>query len=298
MTTSTSDSLPAKLQSFADRFGERLSTMLTADGDAPERLIEAMRYSLLSPGKRLRPFLVVESCALCGGDFDDAFAAAAAVEMVHAFSLIHDDLPSMDDDELRRGQPTNHKKFGEAVAILAGDALLTLAFEVVVAESADPRIGGRLALELARGTGWCGIIGGQAADILGEGHPASQATVEYIHRRKTAALFECSMRMGAISAGAADDAVSALGTYGRDMGLAFQIADDLLDVSSTRSRMGKAVGKDANRAKQTFPACVGIDASRKAADELVERACASLDMFGDKAETLRQLAGFAVSRGR
>ena len=298
MATSTDHKLPDGLIEFADRFGDRLSQLIAEDGDAPATLIEAMRYSLLAPGKRLRPFLVVRCCELCGGGFDDAFAAAAAVEMVHAFSLIHDDLPAMDDDDLRRGRLTNHKKFGEAMAILAGDALLAMAFDVLGERAGGTERSGRLAAELARSVGWRGMIGGQAADILGESQPPSLESVQYIHVRKTAALFECSTRMGAISAGAAEETVDVLGRFGQKLGLAFQIADDLLDVSAQQADMGKAVGKDAKKGKQTYPECVGIEASRAAADTAVAQACESIEPFGERAECLRQLARFAIRRDR
>lgn len=296
MATSTDQQLPEGLTEFADQFGDRLSQLIVENGDAPALLIQAMRYSLLAPGKRLRPFLVVRCCELCGGDFDDAFAAAAAVEMVHAFSLIHDDLPAMDDDDLRRGRLTNHRKFGEAMAILAGDALLAMAFEVLGDQAGSPERSGRLSAELARSVGWRGMIGGQAADILGESQPPSLESVQYIHVRKTAALFECSARMGAICAGAEAESVDALGRFGQKLGLAFQIADDLLDVSARQADMGKAVGKDAKKGKQTYPQCVGTKASRDEAGMAVKRACESIEQFGERAEGLRQLALFAMGR--
>ena len=296
MTITMNDTFPDGLHAFAEAFGERLSAVVGVHTDAPGRLIEAMRYSLLAPGKRLRPYLVVQCCTLCGGGVDDAFAAAAAVEMVHAFSLIHDDLPAMDDDDLRRGRATNHRRFGEAMAILAGDALLALAFETLADVDRDGFPAGRLIGELARGAGACGMIGGQAADILGEQQPPAIETVRYIHRCKTACLFEAAARMGAICANAADDAVNRVGTYGRKMGLVFQIADDLLDVSATRQAMGKAVGKDAAKSKQTYPACVGVDQSRETAEQLVAQACTVLEPFGDGAAPLMKLARYAARR--
>ena len=291
-----SSSVASVLRAFAEDFSERLSRLVTASQNVPPVLREAMRHSLLAPGKRLRPFLVCRCCTLVGGGPEDAYPAAAAMEMTHAFSLVHDDLPAMDDDDLRRGQFTCHRKFGEGVAILAGDALLALAFETLATHLADPRISVALVVELARGAGWEGMIGGQTADLEGEEQPPDLDCVRYIHERKTAALMESACRMGAIAGGADQEVTSRLGRFGRQLGLAFQIADDLLDVTSTAEQMGKKVGKDAARQKQTYPACVGMKQSRALAEEAVAAAVASLGEFGPQADDLRSLARFTVAR--
>ena len=221
--------------------------------DAPPRLIEAIRYSLLAGGKRLRPALVLESCIACGGRADDesAIAAAVAIELIHTFSLVHDDLPAMDDDDLRRGRATNHKVFGEALAILAGDAMVTLAFETIATTAA-------LVKELARASGPCGMIGGQVLDIEGENSDLSRSELERIHRMKTGALLTCACRMGAIAANAAASRLGAITTYGNHLGLAFQIVDDILDVTSTPEQLGKKTNKDAGSGKNTYPRLIGI----------------------------------------
>jgi geranylgeranyl pyrophosphate synthase len=284
------------LSTFAEAFTRRLSDFVTTNDGAPEVLKEAMRYSLLAPGKRLRPFLVHRSCQLVGGDAESAFAPGAALEMVHAFSLIHDDLPAMDNDDLRRGLPTNHKKFGEATAILAGDGLLALAFETLSGCVGDPVKAVALTAELARGTGWCGMIGGQVADLLGESQRPDLSTVRNIHARKTGALIRAACRMGGIAGGAVSGEIERLGEFGRRLGLAFQIADDILDVSSTSDRLGKTAGKDAAQRKQTYPACVGLSASRAAAGEEIEAAIQALDGFGPAADDLRALARYCLAR--
>lgn len=287
---------PEFLRPFATAFDEHLAAYLTPSGDVPPELLEAIRYSALAPGKRLRPYLVTRCCELVGGAVADAWPVAAAVECVHAFSLIHDDLPAMDDDDLRRGQPACHKKFGEATAILVGDALVVLAFEILAREVEDRAVAGQLVLELAAGTGWSGMIGGQTADVLGSSKAPSVELAEYIHERKTARLFEISCRLGAIAGHAQANAVAALGRFGQMMGRAFQIADDLLDVTSTAKALGKEAGKDAGAGKQTFPRCVGTEQSRIAAHDAVEAAVAALGVFGPEADDLRALARYVVDR--
>lgn len=323
------DSEPAKpgrgavvrsLQEFAAGFDAALKAYLPLqDGLSP--LVEAMRYSALAPGKRLRPYLVARCCDLAGGwdryskdnlcgttpgappagdrshTLHPAMHVAAAVECVHVFSLIHDDLPAVDDDDLRRGQPTSHKVYGEANAILAGDALLSLGFELLVRHTADARIAVRLVRELAEAVGAAGMIGGQAADIAQEKRPPDLSLVKAIHARKTARLIEASCRLGVIYADGGDDILEALGRYGRGLGRAFQITDDLLDVTATREALGKAVGKDAKSCKQTYPGCVGIDKSRRAAAEASQQALAALADFDQDADELRALARFVVERG-
>ncbi|MEE9295001.1 MAG: farnesyl diphosphate synthase [Phycisphaerae bacterium] len=284
------------LKRWAVQFDGRFAAVFEDAADVPAALVEAMRYTALAGGKRLRPYLVTRCCVLCGGSDEDAAPAAAAVECVHTFSLVHDDLPAMDDDDFRRGLPAAHKQFGEATAILAGDALLTLAFELIAEHTPDPARSAVMVLELARGTGWRGMIGGQAVDILGEGQGPSRETAHSIHDRKTAALFETSCKLGGLAAGAGQSVVETLGRYGRRLGHAFQIADDLLDVTATAEQMGKRVGKDSGAGKHTYPAAVGIDASRKAAQESADAAVASLADFGPEADDLRALAGFVIQR--
>jgi len=222
--------------------------------------------------------------------------AAVAIECVHAFSLVHDDLPAMDDDDLRRGRPTCHKAYGEGMAILAGDALLTLAFEILSTRTDNVRTAMAAVRELARATGWSGMIGGQTIDILSENEPPQQSLVERIHALKTARLFECSARLGAISAEADEPRASAAGAFGHQLGLAFQIADDLLDVTGNAQQLGKSVSKDAIAGKQTYPAAVGLEASFKAADQAARQAIETLNIFGPCSEDLRELARFVVER--
>ena len=260
------------------------------------RLAESVEYSLGQGGKRLRPILVLEACGVCGGSEERAVAAALAVECVHTFSLVHDDLPAMDDDDLRRGVATNHKVFGEAVAVLAGDWLLGHAFELLSGDRVEAGIRGPLAAALARGT--LGMISGQGADIDSEGLPPEVSRVEYIHAHKTAALTEACCVMGARCASGGDEAVESMGRYGRHLGFAFQIADDLLDRTSTAAVLGKRAGKDAGAAKQTYPAACGVDESRARAKREIDEALDALRDFGAAADNLRGLARFVIARDR
>jgi geranylgeranyl diphosphate synthase type II len=259
-------------------------------------LAEAMNYAVVGGGKRVRAFLVTRACELCGGSAEESEPAAVAIECIHAFSLVHDDLPAMDDDDLRRGRPTCHRAFGEAVAILAGDGLNTLAFEILATQTKDPERAVAAVAELANATGWAGMIGGQTTDILSETKPTQLELVEEIHRYKTARLIECAARLGAIAAGASREQQEALGLYGRHLGLAFQIADDLLDVTGTQEQMGKSVSKDAGAGKQTYPAAVGMDASREMAGRVAQQAIDSLADFGTEADDLRHLVRFVIER--
>jgi geranylgeranyl pyrophosphate synthase len=293
---SSPQDLSQRLQAFAAEFDSHFQEYLSAQQDVPPRLLEAVRYSALAPGKRIRPYLVRRCCELVGGSADDAWPAAAAIECVHAFSLVHDDLPAMDDDDLRRGRPTSHKKFGEAVAILAGDALVVLAFELLARHVRDSNLSATLSLELAQGAGWSGMIGGQTADIEGQSKPPGLELAKYIHERKTARLFESACRMGAMVGRTRVDAVDSLGQFGRMLGQAFQIADDLLDLTSSAEAMGKDVGKDAEASKQTYPQCMGIDASRRAAREATNAAIAELEAFGTAADDLRALSRWLADR--
>jgi geranylgeranyl diphosphate synthase, type II len=277
--------------------------------DAPPALAEAMGYSLLAPGKRLRPLLVLLSAKATGGSIVLGMPAACAVEMVHAYSLIHDDLPAMDDDDLRRGQPTCHKKFGEALAILAGDALLTGAFQVL-ADGCPPATATVSIAELARAAGAVGMVGGQTLDLGADGKvpmtdpPQTIADLEGIHLRKTGALFLASVRLGLFAAqgerpGGPDPmARAALDQFGSAFGLAFQVADDLLDVEGSAAAAGKRVGKDAARGKLTFPGLLGIDGSRRRVRELYAESAGALEALGSPARPLAELARVVTERDR
>jgi len=276
---------------------------------APPAIAEAMGYSLLAPGKRLRPLLAILACEATGGKAEQAIPAACAVEMVHTYSLIHDDLPAMDDDDLRRGLPTCHKKYGEALAILAGDALLTGAFQLLT-EGYPPRTAAVSCQELARGAGASGMIAGQVLDLAAEGKvpmtapPRTAGDLEGIHRRKTGALFQTSLRLGLFAAqgeqpNGPDPAIrDALDRFGRAFGLAFQITDDLLDVHGSSDRTGKRVGKDAARGKLTFPGLLGVDESRRRVKDLAIEAGLAIDGLGSAARPLADLARFVTDRDR
>lgn len=266
------------------------------DADCPARLREAIEYSLLAPGKRLRPQLVLMACELCGGNYRDALPAAVAVEMIHAYSLVHDDLPAMDNDDLRRGRPTCHKQFDEATAILVGDALQARAFEMLATGIREPSSAARCCAELASAVGAEALVGGQAADLASEFQECTLAQLEAIHRRKTGALFRVSLRLGAIIADASDQQLAALDDYADNLGLAFQVVDDLLDVSGNENKMGKRLGKDSAKGKNTYPAILGESASRELTEKLIEQACNALEIFGEKATPLRELAVFVRHR--
>jgi len=266
-----------------------------------ERLREAMRYSVLGGGKRLRPVLVYATGECLGASLDQLDAAAAAVEFVHVYSLVHDDLPAMDDDDLRRGRPTCHRAFDEATAMLAGDALQALAFDVLAGPDDDVAIpaAARLAMLrlLSRSAGTAGMAGGQAIDLASVGARLSAQAVENMHRRKTGALIQGSVLIGATAAGLSAGAqFEALRRYGADIGLAFQIQDDILDVEGDATLLGKATGADAARSKPTYPSTVGIDAARKRALELRDSAVAALAPLGTRAEALVELAHYMVNR--
>ena len=278
-------------------------------GGCPDRLRAAMRHSLLAGGKRLRPALVLLSCRACGGDDarPDAVRAAVAAELVHTYSLVHDDLPAMDDDALRRGRPTCHVAFDEATAILAGDGLLTLAFGLL-AEVRPATAAAACVAELAAAAGAAGMVGGQAADLAAEGRgparpragdrPRTGEELEAIHRRKTGALIAAACGIGGTLADAPPDRLDALRSYGANLGLAFQIADDLLDLSADAATLGKTAGKDLAAGKLTYPALYGAAGSRRRADELTDAAAAALAPFGPPADPLRALARYAVERDR
>jgi geranylgeranyl diphosphate synthase type II len=275
---------------------DALDAWLPRPTDPPERLHEAMRYSVFAGGKRVRPILCLLACRAAGGPDDAALPAACAVECIHTYSLIHDDLPAMDDDDVRRGKPSSHKAFDEATAILAGDALLTVAFEITAAHVADAETARRTTAELAGGAGWAGMVGGQMADLLAEGTEPDEAALRFIHPRKTGALIEAAVRCGALAARAPDETLEALTAYARAVGLAFQIADDILDETATSEQLGKTAGKDRAARKLTFPAVYGLEAARSEARRTAAEAKAALAPVGPSAEPLGRLADFIVSR--
>ncbi len=280
---------------------EALDRYLPREDELPSSLHRAMRYSVFAGGKRVRPILMLAACEAAGGNIDQTMAAACAMEMIHTYSLIHDDLPAMDDDDFRRGNPTNHKVFGEATAILAGDALLTEAFILL----SNPEVGADLAprerlaviQEIARCAGSHGMVGGQVVDMESEGKKdIDLPTVQYIHTHKTGALIKASVKAGAILGGAGKAELAALTRYGEQIGLAFQIADDILDIEGTTEEIGKDAGSDEERGKATYPAVVGLADSKRRAAELTDMALAALDLFDAKADPLREIAQYVVYR--
>jgi len=297
----------ASAQTFNSDFDAQLGQMrefvnnalgqLLASQQIDHELKEVLRYALESPGKRIRSVLALWCCQLVGGQINhNAEIAAAAIEMVHTYSLVHDDLPAMDDDDLRRGQPTCHKVFDEATAILAGDALLTLAFEILAKQIDEPAVAVQLISQLAEAAGPTGMIAGQMADLKAENTNGSKETLQYIHTNKTAKMFRCAAAMGAICGGADEAQLGRLCEYGLKIGLGFQIADDILDVSASSEQLGKSAGKDENAGKATYPAIVGMEKSRQLAKKLADEAVAVLEPFGVKAHTLRQLAIALLTR--
>lgn len=260
---------------------------------APPRLMEAIRYSLLAPAKRLRPALVLGAAELVSGDDAPALPAACAIEMIHTYSLIHDDLPCMDDDAVRRGQPSCHVVFGEAMAMLAGDTLLTLAFDVL-SDTGNIEV----LREVARAAGPLGMAGGQVLDLEGEGAALSLDSLRRMHAMKTGALIRASVRSGAMLVGAAEDVLVPLTRYGEHLGLGFQIADDVLDESGEPAVMGKSAGRDRGRHKSTYPASVGLETARRLAEEAIGEAVHALDEFGPEADALRSIAEYTIIRER
>ncbi|MGP0173425.1 polyprenyl synthetase family protein [Pseudomonas sp. NCHU5208] len=265
-----------------------------------ERLYQAMRYSVMNGGKRVRPLLVYAACEALQGDAERANGAACAVELIHAYSLVHDDLPAMDDDDLRRGQPTTHKAFDEATAILAGDGLQSLAFEVLADEQRNPQdaeVRLQMLAALGRAAGPAGMVGGQAIDLGSVGQKLDRAALEIMHRHKTGALIEASVLLGALASGQADEiSLKALLNYARAIGLAFQVQDDILDVESDTATLGKTQGKDEAHDKPTYPALLGLEAAKDYALELRDQALHAVRLLGDNAEPLRELARYIVER--
>ena len=299
---STTEPQPAvKSDSMRQRIDTALDRYAQFTAGCPEQLAEAIRYSLLAPGKRLRPQLVLMAAQACGGSIETAMPAACAVEMIHAYSLVHDDLPAMDDDDLRRGRPTCHKQFNEAVAILVGDALQARAFEVLATDVQPPAVAAKCCAVLARAAGATALVGGQADDLAmaamsGNEPSGDLAELEAIHSRKTGALIMAALELGGLVAEATPTQLAALKAFGRNIGLAFQITDDLLDVSGDENAVGKRLAKDADHGKLTFPRLLGVEASRRNAEKLVEEACVMIEVFGEQGLKLRELAQAVLTR--
>ena len=321
----SAESLQASWSAWKTQVDAALAKCLSEEsglgGECPQRLREAMSYSLLAGGKRLRPVLVLMACEACGGDSAAALPAACALEMIHTYSLIHDDLPAMDDDDYRRGRLTNHKVFGEAMAILAGDALLTLAFEVVARDVRPAAVAAACCADLAFAAGACGMVGGQVADLEAEavgqvsnlpGQESLGSTdnrlntggqvenlphvLQSIHRRKTGRLIRSALTLGGRIAQADVAVLGTLDQYGSCIGLAFQIADDVLDVTGTQDKLGKGVGKDAGHGKLTYPGLIGLERSRQMARDLIDEACLAIAPWGERGRRLEALAHFVLER--
>ncbi len=289
--------LASYLTGCAKEVDRALDQLLPRASAKPATIHRAMRYSLFAGGKRMRPVLCLAAAEACGGRRADALPAACAVECVHTYSLVHDDLPCMDDDDLRRGRPTSHRVFGEGVAVLAGDALLTRAFEILAgAQPAARHPVAAMIRELAVASGSRQLIAGQVADLEGESRPATRAQLRFIHERKTAAMIEASLRLGGMSANATPARLAALTDFGRSLGLAFQVIDDILDVTQTSEKLGKSAGKDAAAEKATYPAVMGIEASRREARRLTEAATRALRPLGARAATLRAIGDHLLAR--
>ena len=311
--------VPQMLAAHAAEVRAAFDSVLAEQGDAPPRLIEAIRYSLDAGGKRLRPALVLEvfnatftepsptrpilpkvimppAKSVRPAAYAGARAAAVAIELVHTFSLVHDDLPAMDDDDLRRGRPTNHKVYGEAMAILAGDAMTTLAFETIARRAPADRVA-RLIIELTHAAGPVGMIGGQVLDMAGEGQTLDLAGLQAIHEKKTGALLTAACRLGAIAANASEAKLTAVTSYGQHLGLAFQIVDDILDETATPEQLGKATNKDAGRGKNTYPRLLGLDGAKRAAAEQIAAAVTALEPLGKQGSRLADIARFVTARG-
>jgi len=289
--------LGSYMKERADAVDAALERFLPADTLRPETLHKAMRYSVFAGGKRLRPVLVIAGAEAVGGTASLVMPTACAMELIHTYSLVHDDLPAMDNDDFRRGVPTNHKVFGEAMAILAGDALLTLAFRLVADNAAaNPAALREVLTDIADAAGHAGMVAGQVADLEAEGRRVGADVVDYIHAHKTGALIRTSLRVGAVLCGAEAAHVRALSVAGADLGLAFQIVDDILDVVSSSEALGKTAGKDQIQQKATYPAIHGIEASRARAAFLIRDAEAALRVLGARAEPIRALGRFILER--
>lgn len=285
------------LEKSTDEVNRALNRYLPPERTRPATMHKAMRYSLFAGGKRMRPALCLAAAEACGGKRTEAMPLACAVECIHTYSLIHDDLPSMDNDDFRRGKPTNHKIYGEGIAVLAGDALLTQAFEIAAQCRSWPRYSHqKVMLELAHASGSLQLIAGQVADLEGEGKKISVSDLRYIHERKTSALLCCSARLGGMSANCTPTQLTALTDFGYNVGLAFQVIDDILDVTQSSEKLGKTAGKDTAAEKATYPAIVGIKKSKQIAQRLTNKAFAALKPFKGKAVALEGLADFLLNR--
>jgi geranylgeranyl diphosphate synthase, type II len=275
----------------------QLERLLPGESVQPISIHQAMRYSVFAGGKRIRPILCLETARIFESDSVHALYPGCAIEFIHTYSLIHDDLPALDNDDLRRGKPTSHKKFGEATAILAGDGLLTLAFETIAAAPVSAERRAAMVTEIATAAGTVnGMVGGQVADLESEGKKVGPETLEYIHRSKTAALIRASVTAGALCAGASAEDVARLRRFGETIGWAFQVTDDILDVEESSAALGKTAGKDIAQQKATYPAVFGLERSHQIAEELSAKAIAELQIYGERAERLRVIAEFLVLR--
>ncbi len=295
----TSTAFAERIDHYRQRVDRKLADVLRDDGETPERLLEAMRYSVLGGGKRVRPLLVYASGAAVGADDAALDAIAAAVELIHAYSLVHDDLPAMDDDDLRRGRPTTHRKFDEATAILAGDALQALAFEVLAADAAlaaHPQAQMKTVAWLARAAGPKGMVGGQTLDMAAEGRRVDERGLERIHRGKTGALIRAAIMMPSELGRLGPDQRANLDVFARDIGLVFQIRDDLLEVEQDTATLGKSAGSDLGNDKSTYPGVLGVEAAKRRAAEIHDRAVAALRTLGGGADGLEWLSEFILNR--
>lgn len=293
--------LPDFFEDDRQEIEHALDRILPPEQTPPHSIHKAMRYSVFAGGKRIRPILALETARIFVPKPRDAVPAAAhvgcAIEFIHTYSLIHDDLPALDNDDLRRGKPTCHKQFGEATAILAGDALLTLAFQTLAEVPVDPARRVEIAAEIAKAAGTVnGMVGGQVVDLEAEGRPIEGKMLEYIHRSKTAALIRASVVAGALCAGATTEALARVRQYGENIGWAFQVVDDILDVEESSAALGKTAGKDATQKKATYPALYGLEKSRATAQQLAGRAIEALTPFGERAAHLREIAQFLIQR--
>jgi geranylgeranyl diphosphate synthase, type II len=289
--------LPAFFEEDRAAVDAALDRLLPAETTQPSSIHEAMRYSVFAGGKRIRPILCLETARIFAADVTPALHPACAIEFIHTYSLIHDDLPALDNDDLRRGKPTCHKKFGEATAILAGDALLTLAFKTISASPVEATRGIAMVTEVATAAGTVkGMVGGQVADLEAEGKRVAPKMLEFIHRSKTAALIRASVTAGALCAGASAEDVARLRRFGESIGWAFQVTDDILDVEESSAALGKTAGKDIAQQKATYPAVYGLERAHEIANELATRAIAELAPYAERAERLRDIAEYLVLR--
>ena len=289
--------LKVYLKSRQEKIERALDRHLPKESTKPATIHKAMRYSLFAGGKRLRPILCLAAAETCGGKIDNALPLACALECIHTYSLVHDDLPSMDNDDFRRGRLTCHKVFGDGIAVLAGDALLTIAFEIVSRAKPTSRYNmSTLLREVAVAAGSQKLIAGQVADLEAEGKETTRAGLRYIHENKTAAILTTSLRLGAMSANVNPKQLAAITRFGRALGLAFQVIDDILDVTQTSEKLGKSAGKDVAAKKATYPAVIGLDKSRAEAKRLTKQAHNALSIFGTKAEAPHALANYLLER--